>query len=91
MGRPSSRHEGVRPYPRPNKTGYHAFGPKIELLTRDGILPFGYELLAGLEDDATINPERILSAIQEISHAMGSQGMVEGRYKEMIDLYGIRW
>nr|WBU15651.1 geranyl diphosphate synthase small subunit [Elsholtzia winitiana] len=68
----------------------HKFDPSIELLTGDGIAPFGFELLARSMDPArTDHPERILRVIIEITRACGSQGMINGlQYeKEIVDQY----
>lgn len=54
----------------------HAFGPNIELLTGDGILPFGYELLARSDNPDDEYSDRVLRVIVEMSRAMGSEGMV---------------
>lgn len=59
------------------------FGPNIELLTADGMMPFGLELLARSDDPDQNNSDRVLQAIVEISHAMGSQGVMEGLYNEL--------
>ncbi|KAL8462524.1 hypothetical protein ACS0TY_033527 [Phlomoides rotata] len=64
-----------RPRPKPQ----HKYNPNVELLTGDGILPFGFELVARSQ----ANPNRILRVIIEITRAGGSQGMVDGQYKEM--------
>ncbi|KAJ6759827.1 HETERODIMERIC GERANYLGERANYL PYROPHOSPHATE SYNTHASE SMALL SUBUNIT CHLOROPLASTIC-LIKE [Salix purpurea] len=56
----------------------HSFGSNIELLTGDGMVPFGLELLARSDDLTQSNSERILRAIIEITRAMGSQGMAQG-------------
>ncbi|KAF8024027.1 hypothetical protein BT93_F1281 [Corymbia citriodora subsp. variegata] len=61
----------------------HAFGPNVELMTGDGMVPFGFELLARSDDPAGGNSERILRAIVEITRAVGSQGMVHGQYREV--------
>nr|UDM55695.1 heterodimeric geranylgeranyl pyrophosphate synthase [Stevia rebaudiana] len=53
----------------------HRFGTNIELLIADGIMPFGFELLAGSAGD---NSEKILKVIVEITGAIGSQEMVAG-------------
>lgn len=58
----------------------HLFGPNIELLTSDGIIPFGVELLAQMNDPFQTNSQRILRVIVEITRAIGSQGMIEGQY-----------
>nr|XP_043628646.1 geranylgeranyl pyrophosphate synthase, chloroplastic/chromoplastic-like [Erigeron canadensis] len=54
----------------------HQFGPNIELLIGDGILPFGFELLAGC-NSASNNSEKILRVIIEITRAMGAEGMID--------------
>ncbi|CAN4104014.1 unnamed protein product [Withania somnifera] len=110
----------------------HKFGPNIELLTGDGIMPFAIELLAktmsnnndnipsiitqarseegkmykdltlNLGDERTyfdilptqeqaakamsptrIDADKLLRVIIEVTRAMGSKGMVEGRYREV--------
>ncbi|GJT12620.1 heterodimeric geranylgeranyl pyrophosphate synthase small subunit, chloroplastic-like protein [Tanacetum coccineum] len=48
----------------------HKSGPKIELMTGDGIMPFGFELLAGSMDPASNNADKILRVIIEISRAI---------------------
>lgn len=61
----------------------HAFGPNVELMTGDGMVPFGFELLAGSDDPGRGNSERVLRAIVEITRAAGSQGTVYGQYHEV--------
>ncbi|KAK1391850.1 Geranyl diphosphate synthase small subunit [Heracleum sosnowskyi] len=61
----------------------HMFKPNIELLTPDGMVPFGFELL-GLSEQAQKNSDRILRVIIEISRAVGSQGVVDGMYQEIL-------
>lgn len=61
----------------------HAFSPNIELLIPDGMVPFGFELLATSDDPAhNKKSDRVLRVILEISRAMGSNGVVEGLYEE---------
>nr|ALT07955.1 putative geranyl diphosphate synthase small subunit type I [Leucosceptrum canum] len=72
-----------RPRPKSEPTVQHKYGPNIELLTGDGIIPFGLELLARSVDSARSNPTRILRVIMEITRASGSQGVVDGQYKEL--------
>ncbi|KAI7727208.1 hypothetical protein M8C21_033507, partial [Ambrosia artemisiifolia] len=48
--------------PRSGSETLHRFGPNVELMTGDGIMPYGFELLAG-------------SVIIEISRAGGAEGM----------------
>ncbi|CAL5341719.1 hypothetical protein CsSME_00026174 [Camellia sinensis var. sinensis] len=62
---------------------HHTYGPNIELLTGDGIVPFGFELLARSVDPAQKNSGRILRVIIEITRAIGSLGVVDGRYTEI--------
>ncbi|KAI3441665.1 uncharacterized protein J3R85_002270 [Psidium guajava] len=61
----------------------HAYGPNVELMTGDGMVPFGLEMLAGSDDPSRGDSERILRAIVEITRATGSQGMVYGQYHEV--------
>lgn len=73
--------DGSRPVPQP--AVQHKYGPNVELLTGDGILPFGFELLARSMDPARKDdPERILRVIIEISRAGGSEGMISGQFRE---------
>lgn len=73
--------DGPRPESKP--AIQHKFNPNIELLTGDGIVPFGFELLARSIDPArNDNPDRILRVIIEITQASGSQGLIDGLYKE---------
>ncbi|CAI9088350.1 OLC1v1022656C1 [Oldenlandia corymbosa var. corymbosa] len=69
-----------RPRPEPIE---HKFNPNIELLTGDGIMPFGLELVAESMSLGLNNPDRVLRVITEISQAAGSRGVVEGQFKEM--------
>lgn len=71
----------TKPKPRPM-----VHSPGIELLTGDGIFAFGYELLAKSMDPAQSNSDRILRVIIEMTRAMGSQGMVDGQYHEILTL-----
>ncbi|XP_059282425.1 heterodimeric geranylgeranyl pyrophosphate synthase small subunit, chloroplastic-like [Lycium ferocissimum] len=61
----------------------HKFGPNIELLTGDGIMPFAIELLAKDMSPARNNSDKILRVITEVTRAIGSQGMLEGQYREI--------
>ncbi|KAL6975274.1 Transferase of alkyl or aryl groups [Sarracenia purpurea var. burkii] len=70
-----------KPIPKP--TIHHAYGPNIELLTGDGIVPFGFELLARSIKPAQNNSGRILRVIVEITRAVGSQGIVDGQYRQL--------
>ncbi|KAL5802454.1 hypothetical protein ACOSQ4_030759 [Xanthoceras sorbifolium] len=70
--------------PRPRPMIHHVFGPNIELLTVDGMIPFGLELVAKLDDPAHDISDRILRVIVEITRAIGSQGVVNGQYSELL-------
>ncbi|CAK8538814.1 unnamed protein product [Lathyrus sativus] len=67
--------------PRPGRN--HVYGPNVELLTGDGIVPFGFELLAG--SDSGENSERILRVMVEISRAVGSTGVIDAQYRKTVD------
>nr|XP_043622735.1 heterodimeric geranylgeranyl pyrophosphate synthase small subunit, chloroplastic-like [Erigeron canadensis] len=54
----------------------YKFGSDIELLTGNGIMSFGFELLAGSKNLTSKNSNKILRVIIEITRAIGSQGMV---------------
>ncbi|XP_027331923.1 heterodimeric geranylgeranyl pyrophosphate synthase small subunit, chloroplastic-like [Abrus precatorius] len=72
--------DGSEPEPKPRVNG--AYGPNIELLTGDGIAPFGFELLARSDDPAQGNSERVLRVMIEISRAVGSEGVINAQYME---------
>ncbi|KAG5546528.1 hypothetical protein RHGRI_018645 [Rhododendron griersonianum] len=78
-------HENLPLTDRPNHKPmiHHAYNPNIELLTGDGIVPFGFELLARAVGPAQNNLDRVLRVIVEITHAIGSQGIVHGQYNEI--------
>lgn len=61
----------------------HPYGPNIELLIGDAMLPFGLELLAVSDDPTQNNSDRVLRVMVEITRAIGSQGMVHGQYYEV--------
>ncbi|CAK8538816.1 unnamed protein product [Lathyrus sativus] len=67
--------------PRPGRN--HVYGPNVELLTGDGIVPFGFELLARSDDGE--NSERILRVMVEISRAVGSTGVIDAQYMKTMD------
>ncbi|KAK2990025.1 hypothetical protein RJ640_004703 [Escallonia rubra] len=69
---------------RPKPVVHHQYSPNIELLTGDGILPFGLELLVKSVDPARYNSDRVLRVIVEITRAVGSQGTVDGQYREFL-------
>ncbi|XVE50665.1 hypothetical protein DITRI_Ditri01bG0181500 [Diplodiscus trichospermus] len=68
---------------RPKSTIQHVFGPNMELLIGDAMIPFGFELLAKLDDPTQNNSDRILRVMIEISRATGSQGMIYGQYYKL--------
>lgn len=61
----------------------HKFGPNIELLTGDEIMPLAIELLVKAMSPARINSDKILRVIVEVTRAFGSQGVLEGQYREI--------
>ncbi|KAK2431678.1 hypothetical protein P8452_44809 [Trifolium repens] len=67
-----------KPGTKPRPVANHVYGPNVELLTSDGIVPFGFELLA--RSDGGENSERILRVMVEISRAVGSGGVIEAQY-----------
>ncbi|GMN51609.1 hypothetical protein TIFTF001_020763 [Ficus carica] len=70
--------------PKPKPTVHRDYGPNIQLLVPDAMVPFGYELLA-LSDDPTQNTSgRVLRVITELSRVMGPQGMVDALYRELL-------
>ncbi|XP_058746735.1 heterodimeric geranylgeranyl pyrophosphate synthase small subunit, chloroplastic-like [Vicia villosa] len=72
-----------KPKPEPEPGMDHVYGPNVELLTGDGIVPFGFELLARSDDGE--NSERILRVMIEISRAVGSRGVIEAQYRKTMD------
>lgn len=61
----------------------HVFGPNVELLTGDGMVPFGFELLA--RSDGGENSEQILRVMVEISRVVGSTGIIDAQYRKTMD------
>ncbi|KAJ6821900.1 putative geranylgeranyl pyrophosphate synthase 7, chloroplastic [Iris pallida] len=55
-----------------------AHAPGVELMTGDGILSFGYEMLS----EGAGDPERVLRAVVEIASATGARGVLEGQLME---------
>ncbi|XP_027170690.1 heterodimeric geranylgeranyl pyrophosphate synthase small subunit, chloroplastic-like [Coffea eugenioides] len=84
----ASAHERLpltdRTRPKTKPATERKFGPNIELLTGDGIVPFGFLLLADSLDSAQNNPDRVLRVMTEIARATGSQGVVDGQFREFI-------
>ncbi|KAF7831290.1 heterodimeric geranylgeranyl pyrophosphate synthase small subunit, chloroplastic-like [Senna tora] len=72
-----------KPKPRPEPMIRHVYGPNIELLTGDGIVPLAFELLARSDDPARDDSDRVLRVIIEIARAVGSVGLVEGQYRKI--------
>ncbi|GMJ05095.1 hypothetical protein HRI_004178700 [Hibiscus trionum] len=68
---------------RPRSDAGHLYGPNMELLIGDAMIPFGFELLAKSDDPARNVSSRILRVMVEISRAVGSQGMIHGQYHEV--------
>ncbi|XAR67444.1 Geranylgeranyl diphosphate synthase [Bertholletia excelsa] len=69
------------PLADPKPTTHHSYGTNVELLTGDGIVPFGFELLSRSVDPTQNNSDLVLRVIVEISRAAGSQGIIEGQYR----------
>ncbi|KAL5731265.1 hypothetical protein ACHQM5_004013 [Ranunculus cassubicifolius] len=63
--------------------GHHGYGPVVELLAGDGMIPIGYELLAAMESQPNSNSQHIVQVMGEVAFAMGAQGMVHGQYLKM--------
>nr|AIG15447.1 geranyl diphosphate synthase 1 [Azadirachta indica] len=80
---PLSDRPSLVPPPKSKPVMYHAFSSNIELLIGDGMIPFGLELLANSENPDQDNSGRILRVMGEITHAVGSEGMVSGQYNEL--------
>ncbi|KAK2639722.1 hypothetical protein Ddye_027517 [Dipteronia dyeriana] len=80
---PLSDRPSLMPKASPGPMGHHAFGPNVELLTGDGMVPFGLELVAKSDDPAQNSSKRILRVIVEITRAIGSLGVVDGQYSEL--------
>ena len=62
------------------------FNPNIQLLTAEGLLSFGYELMAKCNDYDNLGDDyssRVLRATTEVARATGSQGMVDGQLREV--------
>lgn len=76
-------HEHLPLTDRPGPMINHVYGPNMELLTGDGIVPFGFELLA--RSDGGENSERILKVMVEISRAVGSGGgVIDAQYGKIL-------
>ncbi|KAL2316748.1 hypothetical protein Fmac_030624 [Flemingia macrophylla] len=67
-----------RPKPRPGPA--HAYDARMELMTGDGLVPFGFELLARADEPTHDNSERILRVMIEISRAVGSEGLQHAQH-----------
>ncbi|XP_051152132.1 heterodimeric geranylgeranyl pyrophosphate synthase small subunit, chloroplastic-like [Andrographis paniculata] len=64
----------------------HRFGPNVELLIGDGMVPLGMELLRRSMDpeDPNGNGDLILRVMAEIARAGGARGVVDGVYSSDI-------
>ena len=63
-------------YRRGRLTNHKIFGEATALLAGDGLLTYGFQLLAS---DIAVPVERQLRVIRETAHAAGWQGMVQGQ------------
>ncbi|KAL5735916.1 hypothetical protein ACOSQ2_030704 [Xanthoceras sorbifolium] len=70
---------------RPKPMNHHSFGPKIWLLTVDGMIPFGLELVTKSNDSVQNNSGQILRVVFEIPRVIGSQGMAKLRVQAQAD------
>ncbi|MED6216169.1 hypothetical protein PIB30_005050 [Stylosanthes scabra] len=78
-------HEQIPLSTRPKPMmSFRAFTPGIELMTGDGIIPFGFELLSESYDPARDNSDQILRVMVEISRAVGSEGLIDAQYKKRL-------
>ncbi|KAE8725486.1 hypothetical protein F3Y22_tig00008706pilonHSYRG00074 [Hibiscus syriacus] len=68
---------------RPKSDVRHLYGPNIELLIGDAMIPFGLELLAKSDDRTQNISTRILRVMIEITRAIGSQGMIYKQYHDV--------
>ncbi|XP_058745056.1 heterodimeric geranylgeranyl pyrophosphate synthase small subunit, chloroplastic-like [Vicia villosa] len=69
-----------KPKPKPESEMKHVYGPSMELLSFEAIVPFGFELLA--RSDYGENSEKILRVMIEISRAVGSEGVIDAQYRK---------
>ncbi|XP_057725363.1 heterodimeric geranylgeranyl pyrophosphate synthase small subunit, chloroplastic-like [Arachis stenosperma] len=83
---PSKPKSKPKPMSRPksNTMSFRAFSPGIELMTGDGLIPFGFELLSKSCDSVQENSDRVLRVIIEISRAVGSKGLIDAQYKKFL-------
>ncbi|EXB38724.1 Heterodimeric geranylgeranyl pyrophosphate synthase small subunit [Morus notabilis] len=73
-----------KPKPKPKPTVDHPFNPNIELLIPDAMVPFAYELSAVSDDPTQDTSGRVLRVIVELARVMGSQGIVDAQYREVL-------
>ncbi|KFK27104.1 hypothetical protein AALP_AA8G334800 [Arabis alpina] len=65
-------------------TLHEPYGASVRLLIGDGLLPFAIEMLVRPDKLITKDSSRVLRVVKEVTHAIGSQGMVEGQYRETL-------
>ncbi|VVB16044.1 unnamed protein product [Arabis nemorensis] len=63
---------------------HEPYGASVRLLIGDGLLPFAIEMLVRPDKLVTEHSSRVLRVVKEVTHAIGSQGMVEGQYRETL-------
>ena len=60
-------------------TNHRVFGEGVAILAGDGLLTYGFELMAKNARVAGVRAERVVEAIGTVARAVGSQGMVGGQ------------
>ncbi|HMU96899.1 MAG TPA: polyprenyl synthetase family protein, partial [Elusimicrobiota bacterium] len=64
---------------RGRPTNHRVFGEGVAILAGDGLLTYGFELMAKNARVAGVRAERVVEAIGTVARAVGSQGMVGGQ------------
>ncbi len=64
---------------RGRPTNHRVFGEGIAILAGDGLLSFGFELMARNAAVKGVRPDRVVRAIETVARAVGSRGMVGGQ------------
>ncbi len=64
-------------YRRGRLTNHKVYGEAMAMLSGDALLTLAFELMA--QNRATVSPDRLLQAIELVSNASGTRGMVGGQ------------
>lgn len=64
---------------RGRPTNHKVFGEGMAILAGDGLLTYGFELLAKNGKVPGVRPERVVEGVSLLARAVGSQGMVGGQ------------